>query len=98
GAVDTITRESSRLACDNSDVVGFRVPPDGLGGRQKMPQQELILVARGGGRAAVYAFITNGFQRVIIFNRHLHRAEGLIRHFGRSQSHMELRARPWHES
>ena len=29
-------------------------------------------------------FITNGFQRVIIFNRHLHRAEGLIRHFGRS--------------
>ena len=33
-----------------------------------------------------------------MFNRHLHRAEGLVKHFGRSASHMELRAMPWHES
>ncbi|MET0773482.1 MAG: shikimate dehydrogenase, partial [Candidatus Limnocylindrales bacterium] len=46
----------------------------------------------------VYALITGGFQHVIVFNRHLHRAEALVRHFGRSASHMELRAKPWHES
>ena len=98
GAVDTITRESTRLVGHNTDVVGFRAALDALVGRQKMPKQAVIIGAGGGARAAVYAFITNGFQRVIIFNRHLHRAEGLIRHFGRSAAHMELRAMPWHES
>jgi shikimate dehydrogenase len=63
-----------------------------------MPKNALIIGAGGGARAAVYTFITAGFQRVIVFNRHLHRAEGLIRHFGRSAAHMELRAMPWHES
>ena len=33
-----------------------------------------------------------------MFNRHLHRAEALVKHFGRSAAHMELRAMPWHES
>jgi len=98
GAVDTITRESTRLVGHNTDVVGFRAALDALVGRQKMPKQAVIIGAGGGARAAVYAFITGGFQRVIIFNRHLHRGEGLIRHFGRSAAHMELRAMPWHES
>ncbi len=98
GAVDTITRESTRLVGHNTDVVGFRAALDALVGRQKMPKQAVIIGAGGGARAAVYVFITNGFQRVIIFNRHLHRGEGLIRHFGRSAAHMELRAMPWHES
>lgn len=98
GAVDTITREGSRLVGHNTDVIGFRAALDAIVGRQKMPKHALIIGAGGGARAAVYAFITGGFQRVIIFNRHLHRAEGLIRHFGRSAAHMELRAMPWHES
>jgi shikimate dehydrogenase len=98
GAVDTITREGNRLVGHNTDVIGFRAALDALVGRQKMPKSALIIGAGGGARAAAYAFITTGFQRVIIFNRHLHRAEGLIRHFGRSASHMELRAMPWHES
>ncbi len=98
GAVDTITREGSRLVGHNTDVIGFREALDALVGRQKMPKNAVIIGAGGGARAAVYTFITGGFQRVIIFNRHLHRAEGLIRHFGRSAAHMELRAMPWHES
>ena len=98
GAVDTITREGSRLVGHNTDVTGFRAALDALVGRQKMPKQAVIIGAGGGARAAVYVFITSGFQRVVVFNRHLHRAEGLIRHFGRSASHMELRAMPWHES
>src|SRR6185436_12637761 len=98
GAVDTVTREASRLVGHNTDVVGFRVALDALVGRQKMPKVAVILGAGGGARAAVYALITGGFQRVIVFNRHLHRAEGLVKHFARSAAHMELRALPWHES
>jgi shikimate dehydrogenase len=98
GAVDTITREASRLVGHNTDVIGFRAALGALIGRQKMPKAAVVIGAGGGARAAVYTLITEGFQRVIVFNRHLHRAEGLIRHFGRSASHMELRAMPWHES
>lgn len=98
GAVDTITREGARLVGHNTDVIGFRVALDALIGKQKMPKTAVVLGAGGGARAAVYALITGGFQRVIVFNRHLHRAEGLVRHFARSAAHMELRALPWHES
>jgi shikimate dehydrogenase len=98
GAVDTMTREGSRLIGHNTDVIGFRAALDALIGRQKMPKNAVIIGAGGGARAAVYALITAGFQRVIVFNRHLHRAEGLVRHFGRTAAHMELRAMPWHES
>ena len=97
GAVNCITREGKRLVGHNTDVNAFRVSLDGLVGKQKMPRAAVVLGAGGGARAAVHALITMGFQRVVVFNRHLHRAEGLVRHFGRSASHMELRAMPWHE-
>src|SRR4029078_10484045 len=35
---------------------------------------------------------------MVVFNGHLHGAEALVKHFGRSAAHMELRAMPWHES
>jgi shikimate dehydrogenase len=63
-----------------------------------MPRQAVVLGAGGGARAVVFGLIREGFQRVIVFNRHLHRAEGLVKFFGRSAAHMELRAMPWHES
>jgi shikimate dehydrogenase len=98
GAVNTITREGKRLIGHNTDVPGFKVALDRLVGKQKMPRQAVVLGAGGGARAVVYGLITEGFQRIIIFNRHLHRAEGLVKHFGRSAAHMELRAMPWHDS
>ncbi|HET7704372.1 MAG TPA: shikimate dehydrogenase [Candidatus Limnocylindrales bacterium] len=98
GAVNTITREGRRLVGHNTDVPGFKVALDHLVGRQKMPRFAVVLGAGGGARAVVYGLIREGFQRIIVFNRHLHRAEGLVKHFGRSASHMELRAMPWHES
>ncbi len=97
-AVNSITREGKRLVGHNTDVNAFRVSLDALVGKLKMPRAAVVLGAGGGARAAVHALITMGFQRVIVFNRHLHRAEGLVRHFGRSAAHMELRAMPWHES
>jgi shikimate dehydrogenase len=98
GAVNTITREGRRLVGHNTDVPGFKAALDALVGRQKMPRQAVVLGAGGGARAVVYGLITEGFQRIVVFNRHLHRAEGLVKHFGRSAAHMELRAMPWHES
>jgi shikimate dehydrogenase len=98
GAVNTLTREGKRLVGHNTDVAGFKVALDALVGRQKMPRQAVVLGAGGGARAVAYGLIREGFQRVIVFNRHLHRAEGLVKHFGRTAAHMELRAMPWHES
>jgi shikimate dehydrogenase len=98
GAVNTITREGKRLVGHNTDVPGFKVALDQLVGKQKMPRQAVVLGAGGGARAIVHGLITEGFQRVIVFNRHLHRAEGLVKHFSRGAAHMELRAMPWHDS
>ena len=98
GAVNTITREGQRLVGHNTDVPGFKVALDKLVGRQKMPRTAIVLGAGGGARAVVYGLIREGFQRIVVFNRHLHRAEAMVKHFGRSAAHMELRAMPWHES
>ncbi len=98
GAVNTVTREGKRLVGHNTDVPGFEVALDKLVGRQKMPRHAVVLGAGGGARAVVFGLIREGFQRVVVFNRHLHRAEGLVRHFARSAAHMELRAMPWHDS
>jgi shikimate dehydrogenase len=98
GAVNTITKEGKRLVGHNTDVPGFRVALDKLVGKQKMPRQAVVLGAGGGARAVVFGLITEGFQRIIVFNRHLHRAEAMVKHFARSAAHMELRAMPWHES
>jgi len=98
GAVNTLTREGHKLVGHNTDVPGFKTALDQLVGRQKMPRAAVVLGAGGGARAVVYGLIREGFQRVVVFNRHLHRAEGLVKHFGRSAAHMELRAMPWHES
>ena len=98
GAVNTVTREGRRLVGHNTDVPGFKVALDKLVGKRKMPRQAVVLGAGGGARAIVHGLITEGFQRVIVFNRHLHRAETLVKHFSRSAKHMELRAMPWHET
>src|SRR5512143_3041052 len=98
GAVNTITREGRRLVGHNTDVPGFEAALDQLVGRRKMPRQAVVLGAGGGARAIVYGLIRAGFLRIVVFNRHLHRAEGLVRHFGKSAAHMDLRAMPWHES
>ncbi len=98
GAVNTITREGKRLVGHNTDVPGFRVALDTLVGKQRMPRQAVVLGSGGGARAVVHGLVAEGFQRIVIFNRHLHRAEGLVRFFARSAAHMELRAMPWHES
>ncbi len=98
GAVNTLTKDGRKLVGHNTDVAGFKVALDHLVGRQKMPRHAVVLGAGGGARAVVYGLIREGFQRIVVFNRHLHRSEALVRHFSRSAAHMDLRAMPWHES
>ena len=98
GAVNTITREGKRLVGHNTDVPGFRVALETLVGKQRMPRTAVVFGSGGGARAVVHGLVAEGFQRVVVFNRHLHRAEALVRFFARSAAHMELRAMPWHES
>jgi len=98
GAVNTLTREGRRLVGHNTDVPGFVAALDRLVGRQKMPRAAVVLGAGGGARAVTYGLIRAGFQRIIVFNRHLHRAEGMVKFFARSAAHMDLKAMPWHES
>jgi len=98
GAVNTLTREGRRLVGHNTDVPGFEAALDRLVGRQKMPRNAVVLGAGGGARAVVYGLIRAGFQRIIVFNRHLHRAESMVKFFARGAAHMDLKAMPWHES
>jgi shikimate dehydrogenase len=98
GAVDTVTKDGRQLVGHNTEVIGFRPALEELVGNQKMPRAAVVLGAGGGARAVVQTLISAGFQSVVVFNRHLHRAERLARHFARSSSHMDLRAKPWHES
>ena len=98
GAVDTVTKDGTHLVGHNTEVLGFRPALDALVGNQKMPKTAVVLGAGGGARTVVHTLIAAGFLNIVVFNRHLHRAERLVKHFARSASHMELRAKPWHES
>jgi shikimate dehydrogenase len=98
GAVDTIVCEGGQLVGHNTDVVGFRPALEELVGNQKMPRNAVVVGAGGGARAVVHVLIQAGFQSIALFNRHLHRGEKLVKHFARGAAHMDLKARPWHES
>jgi shikimate dehydrogenase len=100
GAINLLLRDGQRLRGHNTDVDGIRAGllpllPKAQG---RWPRGAVVLGAGGGARAVVGVLIGSGFQHVAVFNRHLHRAEALVAHFARSARHMELRARPWHES
>lgn len=100
GAVNVLVRADGRLRGHNTDVDGVRAGLESILPRVKgkWPRDAVVLGAGGGARAVVAVLIGSGFQHISVLNRHLHRAEALVAHFGRSARHMELRARPWHDA
>ncbi len=100
GAANVIVHDGARLRGHNTDVDGVRAGLAALLPKVagKWPRQAVVLGAGGGARAAVAVLIGSGFQRIAVFNRHLHKAEAMVAHFTRSARHMELRALPWHET
>jgi shikimate dehydrogenase len=100
GALNLVVRGDARLSGHNTDVDGIRA---GLAAilpkvRGKWPRTAVVLGAGGGARAAVSVLIGSGFQHIAVFNRHLHKAEALVGDLAKVARHMELRARPWHET
>ena len=99
GAVNTITREGKKLVGHNTDVPGFKDRP-----RQARGSPEDAAPRRGAGRrrrgpgGGPRPDPRRASSGSIVFNRHLHRGESLVKHFSRSAAHMDLRAMPWHES
>jgi len=100
GAANVVVRTGANLRGHNTDLDGVRagltaILPKVAG---KWPRQAVVLGAGGGARAVVAVLIGSGFQRIAVFNRHLHKAEAVVAHFARSARHLELRALPWHET
>jgi shikimate dehydrogenase len=100
GAANVVVRDGARLRGHNTDFDGIRA---GLGAllpraQATWPRQAVVLGAGGGARAVVAVLIGAEFQRVVVFNRHLHKAEAVVAHFARAARGMELRALPWHET
>jgi shikimate dehydrogenase len=100
GAANVVVRDGARLRGHNTDVDGVRA---GLSAilpkvQAQVPRQAVVLGAGGGARAVVAVLIGSGFQRIAVFNRHLHKAEAVVAHFARAAKGMELRALPWHET
>ncbi len=99
-AVNVVVRDGQRLRGHNTDVDGIRAGLEAILPRVhgKWPRGAMVLGAGGGARAAVTVLIGSGFQHITVFNRHLHKAEALVADLARAARHMELRARPWHET
>ncbi len=100
GAVSLLVRDGQRLRGHNTDVDGARHALAGLLPKVqgKWPRHAVVLGGGAAARAVVSVLVTSGFQRVAVFNRHLHRAESLVAHFARTARHMDLRAMPWHDT
>jgi len=100
GAVSVISRDRQRLVGHNTDVDGVRAGITAIlpAVEGRWPRTAMVLGAGGGARAAVTVLIGAGFQHITVFNRHLHKAEALVADLAKIARHMELRARPWHET
>jgi shikimate dehydrogenase len=100
GAANVLVRDGTRLRGHNTDFDGIRA---GLGAllpkaQASWPRQAVVLGAGGGARAVVAVLIGAEFQRIAVFNRHLHKAEAVVAHFARAARGLDLRALPWHET
>jgi hypothetical protein len=79
-------------------VPGFKVALDKLVGKQKMPRQAVVLGAGGGAGRSSTASSPRASSGSSSSTATSTAPRALVKHFGRSASHMELRAMPWHES
>jgi shikimate dehydrogenase len=100
GSANVVVRDGARLRGHNTDVDGVRAGLAAILPKEqaKWPRQAVVLGAGGGARAVVAVLIGSGFQRIAVFNRHLHKAEAVVAHFARAAKGLELRALPWHET
>jgi shikimate dehydrogenase len=93
GAVNTIVNRDGRLGGYNTDVLGFL---KALGEFEPKGKRVIIFGAGGVARAVSFALIKVGVKSLIIINRTLERAEGLVGGLKReAEPNIELAALPW---
>ncbi len=91
GAVNTLWREDGVLWGDNTDVAGFLMNLDECApGWAERTRSAVVIGAGGAARAIVYGLVTRGFERILLLNRTLSRAEALAAAFGE-----RVVAAPW---
>lgn len=81
GACNTFWLEDDLVHGDNTDVDGFRraaeeLLPSGLAGART-----LVLGAGGAARAAVFALLEGGAERIVVANRSAERAKEIVQRF-----------------
>jgi shikimate dehydrogenase len=77
GAANTLSFEAGRVRADNTDVEGFMAAL-----REQVPA----------ARAVVYALLSAGAARVVVWNRHPERAEELVADLGSSAGETALQS------
>ena len=81
GAVNTLWFENGVLTGGNTDGAGFlgALDQEAPGWDKRRKDLAVILGAGGAARAIADALLTRGFGRLVIANRHLERADALVR-------------------
>lgn len=82
GACNTFWAENGRLRGDNTDVAGFQGAVDALTGGSAAGASVLLLGAGGAARAALVGLVSDGVERVVLWNRSVDRARRLASELG----------------
>ena len=94
GAVNTIVVRGRRLTGYNTDTIGLRMALSELGWRPR-PACVVILGAGGAARAAAWELSRIRGSCLTIANRHLRRAQALVRWLKRAHPHACIQAVPF---
>ncbi len=91
GAVNVLWRENGLLCGDNTDVAGFVANLDeSAPGWEERRRSAVVVGAGGAARAIVHGLAIRGFERILVINRTLSRAQALAGAFG-----APVAAAPW---
>jgi shikimate dehydrogenase len=83
GAVNTLWIDDNHiLNGGNTDAYGFAANLDAQLSGWDQGKTALVLGAGGASRAVIYALLERGFERIIVANRTVERAQQLVSHFG----------------
>ncbi len=83
GAVNTLWLDDDhQLNGGNTDAYGFAANLDAQIAGWDQAKTALVLGAGGASRAILYALLSRGFEKIIVVNRTVERAQALADHFG----------------
>jgi shikimate dehydrogenase len=77
GVVNTIVNNNGVFFGTNTDWIGYKAPLDNMSALQG--KKVVVLGAGGAGRAAIYAALNSGAERVMVLNRTRAKAEKVLR-------------------